>query len=222
MEKIIYRENESSLLEQNNISIGKDSVVELGAVLYPNCVVLGSSVVKTGAIIGSNSVIESSTIETGTEIQSSFIENSFVSSNCKIGPFSHIREHSKVGENCRIGNFVEIKNSEVGDNTNIAHLTYVGDASVGKNCNLGCGVVFCNFNGESKNKITVGDNVFVGSNVNLIAPVHVENGAFIAAGSTINKNIETDEFAIARARQENKMGFDNPYKRRLKNKKLID
>lgn len=221
MEKIVYGENSKDVLKEMNIQVSGLSKIETGAVLYSGCAILGESVVKQGAVIGANSVVENSVVEENAEIQSSFVENSVVAENCKVGPFAHIREKSFVGKNCRIGNFVEIKNSLVGDNTNIAHLTYVGDACVGKNCNIGCGVVFCNFNGETKNKTTVGDNVFVGSNVNLIAPVSVDKGAFIAAGSTINKNVATDEFAIARARQENKTGFDNPYKLRLKAKKLI-
>ena len=221
MEKIVYSENSKDVLKEMNIQVSGLSKIETGAVLYSGCAVLGESVVKQGAVIGANSVVENSVVEENAEIQSSFVENSVVGEKSKVGPFAHIREKSFVGKNCRIGNFVEIKNSLVGDNTNIAHLTYVGDACVGKNCNIGCGVVFCNFNGETKNKIVVGDNVFVGSNVNLIAPVSVDKGAFIAAGSTINKNVATNEFAIARARQENKTGFDNPYKRRLKSKKLI-
>ncbi len=221
MEKVVYLENSIEKLNENNIHVGKSCKIETGAVLYSGCAILGDSIIKAGAVVGSNSVIENSIVEGGTIIQSSFIENSTIGAGCHVGPFAHVREQSKIGEGCRIGNFVEIKNSDIGDNTNIAHLTYVGDAEVGKNCNIGCGVVFCNFNGETKNKTIVGDNSFIGSNVNLIAPVRVDGGAFIAAGSTINKDVKTDEFAIARARQENKTDFDNPYKRRLKAKNLI-
>jgi bifunctional UDP-N-acetylglucosamine pyrophosphorylase/glucosamine-1-phosphate N-acetyltransferase len=104
----------------------------------------------------------------------------------------------------RVGNFVEIKNSTIKQNTKISHLTYIGDATIGSNCNIGCGVVFCNYDGKNKHKTIIGDNVFVGSNVNLIAPITIDNNCFIAAGSTVTKSVSNDTFVIARAKQENK------------------
>ena len=124
---------------------------------------------------------------------------------------ANIHDNAIVGENCRIGNFVEIKNSVIGANTKMAHLAYIGDAQIGKNCNISCGVIFCNYNGKSKQRSYDGDNVFVGSNANLIAPVVISDNAYIAAGSTINKDVENGDLAIARARQENKKNFKNPY-----------
>ena len=128
-----------------------------------------------------------------------------------MGPFATIKKDSIVGKNCRIGNFVEIKKSKIGDNTKIAHLTYVGDASIGCDCNIGCGVVFCNYDGHLKRNSIVGNKVFIGSNVNIIAPVNIGDEAYVAAGSTINKNVENNQFAIARSFQTNKENFKNPY-----------
>ena len=110
-----------------------------------------------------------------------------------------------------MGNFVEVKNAIVGDGSKMAHLAYIGDTEIGKNCNIGCGVVFCNYNGKIKQKSYLGDNVFVGSNANIIAPVTISDNAYIAAGSTINKDVGKGDLAIARVRQENKKNFKNPY-----------
>lgn len=147
-------------------------------------------------------LIENSTINKGSVVISSHIFNSEVGKNCKIGPNAHLRPNCKIGDNCRIGNFVEIKNSTIGEGTKISHLTYVGDAVVGKNCNIGCGVVFVNYNGKEKNKIVVGDNVFIGCNCNLIAPLNIPNNVYIAAGTTVTSDLNEFDFVIGRSKQE--------------------
>ncbi|MFQ6752581.1 MAG: UDP-N-acetylglucosamine diphosphorylase [Clostridia bacterium] len=199
-------------LHRMNIVIDDGAIIADGVKIYYGVCILGNSIVDQGVEIGSNSVIENSKIGIGVKIQSSVIKDSVIKKSSCVGPFAHIRNITIVGESCRIGNFVEIKNATIGNGCKIAHLTYVGDAIIGVNCNLGCGVVFCNYNGEKKQFSTIGDNVFIGSNVNIIAPVNIADWAYIAAGSTINKDIDIDEFAIARARQENKKNFNNPYK----------
>ena len=158
-----------------------------------------NSVVK-GKLKGIN-IIENSRIEEGVEIISSHIFDSVVGENTKIGPNAHLRPNSKIGKNCRIGNFVEIKNSVVGDNTKIAHLTYVGDAKIGKGCNIGCGVVFVNYNGKEKNEIVIGNNVFIGSNCNLIAPLNIPDNVYICAGTTVTQNLNEYDFVIGRSRE---------------------
>lgn len=146
------------------------------------------------------------TIERGVLILPNTVINgkSYIGKGSKIGPFTNLRAGSRIGQNCRIGNFVEVKNSTIGDNTKVSHMTYVGDAVIGKNCNIGAGVVFCNFDGKTKHETKIGDNVFVGSNVNLVAPLKIDSNAFIAAGSTITQNVQSGDLAIARARQENR------------------
>ena len=109
-----------------------------------------------------------------------------------------------IGTNVKVGNFVEIKNSQIGPNSKIAHHAYIGDARVGSGVNIGAGVIVCNFDGREKHRTIIGDNVFIGSNVNLIAPITLEDNSFVAAGSTINKNVPAGMLAIARARQENR------------------
>lgn len=217
MNYIYYKSTiEKEELHRMNIVIDDGVIIAEGVKISHGVCLLGDTEIDEGVEIGSNSIIENANIESGVKIQSSVIKDSVIKKSSTVGPFAHIRNNTTIGENCRIGNFVEIKNTTIGDGCKIAHLTYVGDASLGVNCNLGCGVVFCNYNGEIKQFSTIGDNVFIGSNVNIIAPVNIGNWAYIAAGSTINKDIDIDEFSIARSRQENKKNFNNPYKNNKK------
>ena len=134
-----------------------------------------------------------------------------VGKNCTVGPFAHLRKGANVGDNCRVGDFVEIKNSVVGEGTKVSHLAYVGDADVGENCNIGCGVVFCNYDGKNKHRTRVGNNCFIGSNVNLIAPVEIADGAFVAAGTTVTEGAGKGDFVIGRVRQQIRAGGAKRY-----------
>lgn len=198
-------ENGSNIIIDDTAIIGKDVKIS------DNVCILGKSVIGDRCEISPNSVIKDSYLGEGCIIVASHIEDSSLGKGCTVGPFAHIRTNSKLGEKCRVGNFVEIKNSQIGNNSKMAHLAYVGDAIVGNNCNIGCGVVFCNYDGEKKQQSKLGDNVFVGSNANLVAPVSIADNAYIAAGSTINLDVGEGEFAIARERQTNKKNFKNPY-----------
>ena len=172
-----------------------------------NSTFLGENkIAKTANIIGS--VIENCKIEDNVEIVNSVLRDAIIKKGSKIGPFAHIRPHSTIGENVRIGNFVEIKNSMIGDGTKIGHMAYVGDATIGQKCNIGAGVIFCNYDGKNKHKTIVGDNVFIGANCNLIAPVEIDNGAFIAAGTTVSKKVEAGQKIIGRVRQQ-EFDFEN-------------
>lgn len=155
---------------------------------------------KTAQIDDASNIIDSE-INENVKIKSSYIESSTIEQGSEIGPFAHIRPNCKIGKNCRIGNFCEVKNSVVGDGTKISHLAYVGDAVIGKNCNIGCGAIFVNYNGRKKQKIEIGDNVFVGSNCNLIAPLKIESNVYICAGTTLTQNLLEGDFAIGRARE---------------------
>jgi bifunctional UDP-N-acetylglucosamine pyrophosphorylase/glucosamine-1-phosphate N-acetyltransferase len=172
---------------------------------------LGKNKISTLATIDENSIVKGSEIRAGALVEQSYIEDSFVDENTKIGPFAHLRPNSHIGKNCRIGNFCEIKNSTIGDGTKVSHLAYVGDAVVGKNCNIGCGVIFVNYNGREKHKIEIGDNVFVGSNCNLIAPLKIESNVYVCAGTTVTENLHADDFVIGRARQTVKKNRANQY-----------
>jgi bifunctional N-acetylglucosamine-1-phosphate-uridyltransferase/glucosamine-1-phosphate-acetyltransferase GlmU-like protein len=130
-----------------------------------------------------------------------------IGAGTKIGPGVVLRGETKIGKNCRVTNFVEIKKSTIGDGTKISHMSYIGDATIGKNCNIGCGVIFCNYDGKQKHQTTIGDNAFVGSNSNLVAPLVIGENAFIAAGSTITQDVPARALAIARARQAMKEDY---------------
>lgn len=164
------------------------------------------STIDATALIDDESEILASKIEAGVKVKKSVIEQSFVDEGSSIGPYSHLRPNAKIGKNCKIGNFCEIKNSTIGDGTKISHLAYVGDAEIGKNCNIGCGVIFANYNGRQKNKIIVGDNVFIGSNCNLIAPLNIESDVYICAGTTVTQNLKSGDFVIGRNYQVVKSG----------------
>lgn len=152
-------------------------------------------------ILNGNVIINNSKISSNCEITSSKINDSIISNNCKIGPFSHIRNNSLINENVRIGNFVEIKNSLIGKNTKISHLSYIGDCLCGDNVNIGCGVITVNYDGKNKYKTIIGSNSFIGCNSNLIAPIEIGESSMIAAGSTLTKSTNKNSFTIARSKQ---------------------
>ncbi len=147
-------------------------------------------------IIGKDTIIHPNTTIKGDVV---------IGENCEIGPNAYIREGSRIADNVKIGNFVEIKNTKIDSGTKVPHFIYLGDCEVGKNTNIGCGTITCNYDGINKNKTLIGDNAFVGSNVNLVAPVKIGNNVKIAAGSTITEDVPDDALAIARQRQLNKV-----------------
>lgn len=181
--------------------IGADTTILPGTIIKPGCVI------GSGCVIGPNSLLEKCRIGSGSVINASQVCNSRVGDNVKIGPFTQLRAGCDVKDNAKIGDFVEVKNSVIGEKTSVAHLTYIGDSDVGGGVNFGCGVVTVNYDGKNKHRTTIGNNAFVGCNANLIAPVTVGDGAYIAAGSTITDNVESGDMAIARARQVNKKGY---------------
>lgn len=170
-------------------------------IIHSNVSIIGDSEIEDNVVIMPNTTIESSKIGAGTVIKSSYIEFSVVGKNCQIGPYSHLRPNSVVGDECHIGNFVEIKNSNVGDRTKANHLAYVGDADIGKDCNIGCGAIFVNYNGRSKNRTCVGDNCFIGSNCNIVAPVMIADKSYICAGTTLTIDTKENDFVIGRCRE---------------------
>lgn len=201
MDKGVIMMNPENTYISNTVEIGIDTLI------YPGVIIEGDSKIGRDCIIGANSRIVDSKIEDGVEIQSSTILESTIGENSTVGPYAYLRPKSKIGKNVKIGDFVEVKNANIGDNTKASHLTYIGDADVGENVNLGCGVVFVNYDGENKFRSKVGNNSFIGSNSNLVAPVIVEDWAYIAAGSTITENVEESSLSIARAKQVNKKNW---------------
>lgn len=180
--------------------IDDEVVIEEGAVIANNVTLKGKTIIRSGAIIGQSSVIKDSEIGSGTKVEASYIYESKVGNDTTVGPFAYIRPGSVIGNECKVGDFVEVKNSTFGDGSKSSHLTYIGDADVGKNVNLGCGVVFVNYDGTKKYRSTIGDDAFIGCNTNIISPVEIGEGAYVAAATTVTENVPSDALCIGRAR----------------------
>ena len=190
----------------DNIYIDKNAVVEEGATVFPNNYIGAGSVIKAGAVLRPNNIIEGSIIEGGAVVTASVLEGAFVGAGAQVGPFCYMRKGAKVGAGCKAGDFVEIKNASLGEGSKASHLAYIGDADIGRECNVGCGVIFVNYDGKHKQRSTVGDRAFIGSNSNIIAPVNIGDDAYIAAGTTITEDIPPAALVIGRSRQVVKEG----------------
>jgi bifunctional N-acetylglucosamine-1-phosphate-uridyltransferase/glucosamine-1-phosphate-acetyltransferase GlmU-like protein len=177
------------------------ATVGSGTTLLPGTHVRGDSAVGAGCFIGPDSWIESSVVEDGAVIRYSVLEGARVRERSTIGPFAHLRAGSDVGPDAKVGNFVEVKASRLGRGVKAGHLSYLGDADIGDGTNVGAGTITCNYDGAAKHRTVVEDDVFIGSNVSLVAPVTIGRGAVIGAGSTITEDVPPQALAIARARQ---------------------
>ena len=205
--RIVAKHEQEGAIFEHSESAHIDATVQIeeGVIIEPNVIIRGNTVIKKGATIGSNTKIIDAVIGMNAVIESSKLQDCEIGNRTSVGPNANIRKGTKIGKDCKVGNFVEIKSSVLDDGTKVSHLAYVGDAEIGKRCNIGAGTIFCNYDGVKKNKTIVGDNVFVGSNTSLIAPLHIGENATIAAGSTITKDVPAGALGIARGRQENKL-----------------
>jgi bifunctional UDP-N-acetylglucosamine pyrophosphorylase/glucosamine-1-phosphate N-acetyltransferase len=181
--------------------------IDVDTTVLPNTVIYGKTEIGKNCVIGPNSYIENSVIGDNSVLDNTKCRLARVGSFASIGPFVQIRPDSVINDNVHLGNFVEVKNSTIDDGTKVSHLTYVGDSDVGKNVNFGCGTVTVNYNGKAKYRTTIGDNVFIGCNTNLIAPVKIGDNSYTAAGSTITDDVPPASLGIARAKQVNKEGW---------------
>ncbi|MDD4780592.1 MAG: bifunctional UDP-N-acetylglucosamine diphosphorylase/glucosamine-1-phosphate N-acetyltransferase GlmU [Tissierellia bacterium] len=196
-----------TIIDPDNTYIDDSVTIDRDTIIYPGTILEQGTIIGKHCTIGPNARIINSKIKNNVNVDNSKVIESNIDDNTTVGPFAYLRPGSNLGKNVKIGDFVEVKKSTIGDNSKSSHLSYIGDAEVGKNVNIGCGVVFVNYDGKNKNKTIVGDDAFIGSNSNLVAPIVVNNGGYIACGSTITKDVETDDLAIARARQVNKKGL---------------
>ena len=211
--------NGVNIVNPETVTIGNDVTIEAGTTIYQGSLILGKTSIGRNCVVGPNSEIFNSTLKDGSKLLHSVCYDSTLEENSSVGPFSHIRMNTVVGQDNRIGNFVEMKNSVIGPKTNVAHLTYVGDTDCGGGVNFGCGTVTVNYDGKNKYRTTIGDNVFIGCNSNLIAPVNIGSESFIAAGSTITDSIDANDFAIARAKQVTKKGYAKKFEFKKKYRK---
>ncbi len=178
-----------------------------GAVILPGTILQGETVIGRGCIVGPNAVVNSCKVGDGVIINASQVNESTLGDGTDVGPYAHIRPNCTVGKKCHIGAFVQLKNCVLGDGTKMSHLTYVGDADVGEGVNFGCGTITSNYDGFKKHRTTVGSKAFIGCNTNLIAPVTVGEGAYVAAGTTVTDEVPANALAIGRERQKNLEGW---------------
>ncbi len=211
--------NGVTIIDAANTYIGADVTIGEDTVLHPGTILRGNTSIGSDCVIGPGAELTDTVVGSGATIRHSVSENAQVGDDCNVGPFAYLRPGTKLGNNVKIGDFVEIKNTVIGENSKVPHLSYVGDAVVGTGVNIGCGAITANYDGYNKSVTEIGDDVFIGSNANLIAPVKIGNGAYVVAGSTITHNVADNDLAIARERQVNKPGYADKLRARAKAKK---
>ncbi|GBG10305.1 putative bifunctional N-acetylglucosamine-1-phosphate uridyltransferase/glucosamine-1-phosphate acetyltransferase, partial [Paenibacillus agaridevorans] len=211
--------NGVTIIDPQNTYIEAGVVIGADTVLYPGSVLRAGTVIGEDCVIGPNAEITASEVGDGAAIKFSVIAESVVGPESTVGPYANLRPGSKLGRGCKIGDFVELKNAVLDDGSKVSHLSYVGDAVVGKDVNIGCGAITVNYDGFNKAVTEIGDHAFIGSNVNLIAPVKVGDGAYVVAGSTVTQDVPAGDLAIARERQVNKPGYADKIRARAKAKK---
>lgn len=199
----------------DGVIIGDGVRLEKGVVILKGTILLGTTSIGADTVVGPDSLLYNMKVGRGNHLNAVQGYEAEIRDNCNMGPFVHIRPDSVVKSRVHLGNFVEVKNSTVGEETSVSHLTYIGDSDVGHNVNFGCGCVTVNYDGKNKHRTTVGNHCFIGCNTNLVAPVKVEDWAYIAAGSTITEDVPENSLGIGRARQVNKVNWvlkKKPYK----------
>ncbi len=192
-----------NIIDFNSTIIGPGVEIGIDTTIYPGARILGQTKIGSACIIEGDTSIINSTVGDGCQIKASYICDSEVHNEVTIGPFAQLRPQSIVRSKAHIGNFVELKKTDFGENSKAGHLAYLGDSIVGQDVNISCGVITANYDGKNKHQTLIEDKAFIGSNANLIAPVRVAESAFVAAGSTITKDVDKDALAIERAQQVN-------------------
>ncbi|MFA1822372.1 bifunctional UDP-N-acetylglucosamine diphosphorylase/glucosamine-1-phosphate N-acetyltransferase GlmU [Virgibacillus oceani] len=210
-----HMRNGVTIIDPVHTYIHPDVKIEQDVVIHPGTIIKDESIIEADAEIGPHCEITNCYVGKETVIKQSVATDSKIGNRVNIGPYAHIRPESVISNKAKIGNFVEVKKTKLGEGSKVSHLSYMGDADVGSNVNIGCGTITVNYDGKNKYLTTIEDDAFIGCNSNLIAPVTVGKGSYVAAGSTITKDVPGDALAVARARQSNKEG----YATRLKNRK---
>src|SRR5699024_10091567 len=210
-----HMRNGATLIDPDNTYISTDVTIEQDVLIHPGSIIKGETTIQADAEIGPHTEIDNCHIGQGSIIKQSVARDSHIGDRVHVGPYSHVRPEASIGNGAKIGNFVEVTKSSLGDNSKVSHLSYIGDTEVGNNVNIGCGTITVNYDGKNKYLTTIEDDAFIVCNSNLIAPVTVGEGSYVAAGSTITKNVPDDALSIARARQANKEGYAS----RIRNQK---
>ena len=194
---------------RGTLTAGRDCFIDI------NVVIEGTVAIGDNVSIGPGCVVTDSELADGVVVEAhSVVEGAIVGSRCRLGPFARVRPGTELAEGARIGNFVETKKAIIGAGTKANHLAYLGDSTIGAECNIGAGTVTCNYDGVDKNETHIGDGVFVGTSSTLVAPLTIDEGAYVAAGSTITSKVDSEDLAVGRARQRNIQGWVPPTKRK--------
>jgi bifunctional UDP-N-acetylglucosamine pyrophosphorylase/glucosamine-1-phosphate N-acetyltransferase len=194
---------------RGSVEVGRDVIIDVNVILE------GSVVLGDRTIVGPNCVLRDVVVGSDVNIKANcVIEDARVGNACEVGPFTRIRPQTVLAEKAHIGNFVEIKKSEVGVGSKVNHLSYIGDTTIGRSVNVGAGTITCNYDGANKHRTIIGDNAFIGSDTQLVAPVEVGAGATIGAGSTITQNAPDNELTLSRVRQTTVKGWKRPVKKK--------
>lgn len=192
---------------RGTLEVGKDVEIDV------NTVFIGDNYLGNKVKIGSNVVIINSTINSNTHVHANcHIENATIGSSCELGPFARIRPDTNLAENIKVGNFVEIKKADINAGSKINHLSYIGDTDMGKDVNIGAGTITCNYDGANKHRTVIGDDVFIGSDTQLVAPVTIGDGTTIGAGSTITKDTPKEKLTLSRSKQVTLDNWQRPKK----------
>ena len=221
LERVFQRRHANKLLElgvsiadpdrldvRGTLTCGSDVRIDV------NCVFEGAVTLGDAVEIGANCVLKNVVVATGTRIEPfSFIEHAAIGERCKVGPYARIRPGTRLAEDVHIGNFVEVKASDIAAGSKANHLAYIGDTSIGRNVNVGAGTITCNYDGANKHRTVIEDDVFIGSDTQLVAPVTVRRGATIGAGSTITREVPAEVLALSRVKQSTIPGWKRPRKK---------
>jgi bifunctional UDP-N-acetylglucosamine pyrophosphorylase/glucosamine-1-phosphate N-acetyltransferase len=208
-----------TLLDPQSTFIGDQVVLGRDTVLYGSVRLEGKTRIGEGCTIYPGSRIADAVLGDNVTVKDHcVIQESEIASGAAVGPFAHLRPGTVLAQRARVGNFVELKKATLGEGSKANHLSYIGDATVGKHVNIGAGVITCNYDGFQKFQTVIGDDVFVGSDAQLVAPVRIGKGSLIAAGATITKDVPEDSLAISRVPQQVRVGFPST-RRKLKQKK---
>lgn len=205
---VIIHDNRRVYIE-NTVEVGDNSMI------WPGVYLMGKTIIGKNCEIEPGVIIKDSIVGDNTKIlANSYLEKAKVGNDANIGPYARLRPEADIGNNAKIGNFVEVKKSKLHDGVKVSHLSYVGDAEIGKNSNIGCGFITCNYDGVNKHHTKIGEDCFIGSDNQAVAPITIGNGVFTASGSTLNQDIPDDAFAIARAKQVNKAGMAKKFQKK--------
>jgi bifunctional UDP-N-acetylglucosamine pyrophosphorylase/glucosamine-1-phosphate N-acetyltransferase len=212
-----HAKNGVTIRDPRRTSIGADVAIESDAVIEVDVTLRGRTIIRSGAVIDVGAVLEDVEVHAGARLRPYTVATtSSIGPAAQTGPFAHLRPKTSLGPDTRIGNFVETKNTVMGRGSKANHLAYIGDGAIGDDVNVGAGVIFCNYDGYQKHTTTLEDGSFVGSDCQIVAPITVGKGAYVATGTTVTLDVPADALAVGRARQTNKDGYASRLRARLK------